>query len=104
GSTDAAVALVASKNLYAAARERLRVQFEDWQLPGREAPMLAVEGSWFYRKRMEKAVRSLWALAYADRPVRVSPRRWQELDRLIFEVDVAIGAGELRFLSAEAAS
>jgi hypothetical protein len=96
--------LVASKNLYPAARERLRVQFEEWHSGGTGLPMVAVEGSWFYRKRMEKAVRSLWTLAYADNPVRISRRRWQELERTIREIGGAIHSGELRFLAAEAAS
>ena len=103
--TTTAAALLQSKNLWSAAREKLRRQFADWQVPEQHhEPSVAVEGSWFYRNRMEKSVRTLWAIAFADSPVRVSKLRWAELDREIAGIDAALRTGQLRFPAAEPTS
>lgn len=100
-SLDVTVAIWDSNNFYAAAREKIRLQFLTWGLSDGEKPVLAITGSYFYRKRMERIVLALEGIAFGNTPLKVSKNRWVELDLWIRDVDEAITQGYLRFQTTE---
>jgi hypothetical protein len=85
-------------NIGMAAREKYRWLFAEWQVPSsRTPPRVAVDGSWFYRNRMQRDVNRLWRIAWGQNPSSINPRRWNALDRLARGIGEARDAGRLRF-------
>ena len=86
-------------NLWEAARTLARHLFES-ALPEKELacgtqPVVEVPGGWWQRRRWQGQIRSLWQLAHASVPRRVSSRRFAALSADVRRVQAALAAGTL---------
>lgn len=84
-------------NFYPAVREQILWYFSKWGL-GDSAKVqdVAMEGNWFYRRRMQNDLRTLNRIAFGTKPVRITKLRMQEIHLQIAEINDAWEKGTLQ--------
>jgi hypothetical protein len=98
-------ALLGRGNLWEPARALARQCFAVAGIAGTDGrpapPHVRVTGSWWQQRTLGRLVRRLWHLAYASRPVPVSPQEFARLPAEVEEVRAALASGVLELRPAE---
>lgn len=101
------LSMLADGNLYDAARQLARQEVVrvfgrplppiDQELPAgiMTPPSLVVQGPWWQRWRWQRRWRTLWTLALGATPIRMSPRRFQQLSQELKELRTAADADRI---------
>jgi hypothetical protein len=91
--------MVQVRNLWEVGRQLAKEAFEAAGIAakiGDSLPQLTVRGGWIEQRKMRREVTRLWNLAFAPKPLRVTPSEWPELLRQLAKLRKGLGDGSVR--------